>query len=67
MRLPVVLFLAVAGTVIAANSSPQKATPQGYPAPGRLIDVGGHKLHLNCSGRGSPTVILVAPIPSTGP
>jgi pimeloyl-ACP methyl ester carboxylesterase len=29
-----------------------------YPAPGRLIDVGGHQLHLNCTGSGSPTVVL---------
>ena len=26
--------------------------------PGHLIDVGGHSLHLNCRGSGSPTVIL---------
>ena len=26
--------------------------------PGRLIDVGGHKLHINCRGSGSPTVVL---------
>ena len=29
-----------------------------YPMPGRLIDVGGHKLHINCVGTGSPTVVL---------
>src|SRR5215469_8369085 len=32
-----------------------------YPAPGRLIDVGGYSLHLYCTGTsrpGSPTVIL---------
>ena len=29
-----------------------------YPAPGRLIDVGGHRLHLHCTGSGSPTVVL---------
>jgi pimeloyl-ACP methyl ester carboxylesterase len=29
-----------------------------YPAPGRLIDVGGHKLHLYEVGAGSPTVVL---------
>ena len=29
-----------------------------YPMPGRLVDVGGHKLHLNCTGTGSPTVVL---------
>lgn len=27
---------------------------------GRLIDVGGHRLHLHCSGTGTPTVVLEA-------
>src|SRR5690349_14678121 len=31
-----------------------------YPAPGQLLDVGGHRLHLLCSGKGSPPVILDA-------
>jgi pimeloyl-ACP methyl ester carboxylesterase len=31
---------------------------QSYPMPGQLIDVGGHSLHLNCTGSGSPTVVL---------
>ncbi len=26
--------------------------------PGQLFDVGGHSLHLNCTGSGSPTVVL---------
>jgi pimeloyl-ACP methyl ester carboxylesterase len=30
------------------------------PPPGRLVDIGGRKLHLNCTGSGSPTVILEA-------
>jgi pimeloyl-ACP methyl ester carboxylesterase len=29
-----------------------------YPAPGRLVDVGGYHLHLNCIGQGSPTIVL---------
>ena len=29
-----------------------------YSAPGRLMDVGGRNLHINCSGTGSPTVVL---------
>jgi len=29
-----------------------------FPAPGQLVDVGGYKLHINCMGQGSPTVIL---------
>jgi pimeloyl-ACP methyl ester carboxylesterase len=27
-------------------------------APGTLYDVGGHRLHLDCRGRGTPTVVL---------
>ena len=27
-------------------------------APGALYNVGGHRLHLNCTGSGSPTVVL---------
>jgi pimeloyl-ACP methyl ester carboxylesterase len=26
--------------------------------PGRLIDVGGHRLHLSCTGAGTPTIVL---------
>ena len=31
-----------------------------HSAPGRLVDVGGYKLHINCSGNGKATVILDA-------
>lgn len=30
----------------------------GDSAPGRLVDVGGHRLHLHCTGSGSPTVVI---------
>ncbi len=29
-----------------------------YPAPGLLIEVGGHKLHIHCEGSGYPTVVM---------
>ena len=29
-----------------------------FEMAGRLIDVGGHKLHIDCTGTGSPTVVL---------
>ncbi|WP_262514010.1 alpha/beta fold hydrolase [Agrobacterium tumefaciens] len=35
-------------------------TKAKYPPPGRLIDVGGRNIHLDCRGQGSPTVILEA-------
>lgn len=31
---------------------------RAYPAPGQLVDVGGYRLHIQCVGQGSPTVIL---------
>jgi pimeloyl-ACP methyl ester carboxylesterase len=31
------------------------ATP---PIPGKLVDLGGHELHVNCTGKGEPTVIV---------
>src|SRR5262245_38847950 len=30
------------------------------PPPGKLVDVGGHRLHIWCSGSGAPTVLLEA-------
>jgi hypothetical protein len=30
---------------------------RAYPPPGQLVDVGGHCLHINCVGTGSPTVV----------
>jgi pimeloyl-ACP methyl ester carboxylesterase len=42
-------------------ASAQTAADQAAPAPpGILVDVGGRKLHLYCTGKGSPTVILEA-------
>ena len=29
-----------------------------YPMPGRMVDVGGYRLHLNCVGEEGPTVVL---------
>jgi pimeloyl-ACP methyl ester carboxylesterase len=34
------------------------ADARAFPMPGQLVDVGGYKLHLNCTGTGSPTVVL---------
>jgi pimeloyl-ACP methyl ester carboxylesterase len=36
------------------------ADAKAYPPPGQLVDVGGHRLHINCTGTGSPTVVIEA-------
>jgi pimeloyl-ACP methyl ester carboxylesterase len=49
------LLSAVGGSYETYRETAERSS---YPMPGRLIDVGGHKLHLNCTGTGSPTVVL---------
>jgi pimeloyl-ACP methyl ester carboxylesterase len=51
----IAMNLATWGTNVA-----QQPLSAEYPPPGRLIDVGGRRLHLHCTGRGTPTVVLVA-------
>ncbi len=36
-----------------------------YPPPGRLIDVDGYRLHLDCRGQGTPTVVLESGLGTT--
>jgi pimeloyl-ACP methyl ester carboxylesterase len=54
---PVLAVLALA-SLGAVYGDLVGADDPGYPAPGRLYDVGGHRLHLDCHGHGSPTVVL---------
>jgi pimeloyl-ACP methyl ester carboxylesterase len=36
----------------------REALDRRIVAPGQLVDVGGHRLHLRCAGSGTPTVLL---------
>ncbi|MEV4097129.1 alpha/beta fold hydrolase [Streptosporangium saharense] len=58
--LAVVLLVLASGVGFAYESNAARADARKHPAPGRLIDVGGHRLHLYCTGSGSPTVVLEA-------
>ena len=40
--------------VAAALSIARPTTAQVPPPPGKMVDVGGYKLHVNCTGVGSP-------------
>lgn len=55
-ELLLVVALATAGAFYEARH--RAAEKRGYQPPGRLIDVGGYRLHLYCTGTGSPTVVL---------
>ncbi len=37
-----------------------------YPAPGRLVDIGGRRIQIDCRGNGSPTVVMEAGLEANG-
>lgn len=55
---PVFALLALAAVGGAYETYKESTDPTIADMPGRLVDVGGHKLHINCQGSGSPTVVL---------
>jgi pimeloyl-ACP methyl ester carboxylesterase len=55
---PVIVVLALASIGGGYQTLGAAADAEAYPMPGRLIDVGGHRLHLRCTGAGTPTVVL---------
>jgi pimeloyl-ACP methyl ester carboxylesterase len=55
---PVIAMLALASIGGGYQTLGAAADAEAYPMPGQLIDVGGHRLHLRCTGAGAPTVVL---------
>ncbi len=55
---PVLAVLAIAALGGGYETVRESLDAKAYPMPGQLVDVGGHRLHLDCTGTGSPTVIL---------
>ena len=56
-------FAALSGVVLQWGLS--YLTLKNADASGKLIDVGGHRLHLLCEGQGEPTVVLEAGLPGS--
>ena len=54
--LAVLLVLILAGWIYEPMA--EAADAKAYPPPGQMVDVGGYRLHLNCTGSGSPTVVI---------
>jgi pimeloyl-ACP methyl ester carboxylesterase len=56
------IFLFVAGLIFSSayQALATSADLKTYPAPGKLIEVRGHRLHIYCMGKGEPTVIMEA-------
>ena len=56
----VVLVAAAIGGGAAFNAVAGQYFFSGHTVPGKLYEVGGYKMHLYCTGEGSPTIVLDA-------
>lgn len=55
---PVIAMLVLASLGSGYETVHEAVDAAATPAQGQLIDVGGHRLYLNCTGSGSPTVVI---------
>ena len=55
-----VLIVVLSTIGMIYQTAATEADKKNFPSPGNLIDVGGFKMHIDCVGEGSPTVILEA-------
>ena len=55
---PVVAVLALAALGATYENVTLLHDQHAFPAPGKTYEVDGHRLHLDCHGRGAPTVLL---------
>jgi pimeloyl-ACP methyl ester carboxylesterase len=55
---PVFALMIFGGVGGAYETVRETQTRSTYAMPGDLVDVGGHRMHINCTGTGSPTVVL---------
>jgi pimeloyl-ACP methyl ester carboxylesterase len=56
-------FVLVIGLILSGmvyETLAEDADRRAFPAPGQLVDIGGYRLHIHCTGTGSPTVVIDA-------
>ena len=58
------VVLPVAGIVYEQLARHRAA--RDYPPRGQMVDIGGRRIHIDCRGRGSPTVIFESGLGTTG-
>lgn len=55
-----VVALVLVGAVLLLGARAKAQLRAEYPPPGQMVDVGGHRLHIQCQGEGSPRVVMEA-------
>jgi hypothetical protein len=58
-----VTLLVLAGLIFQAIGSARDA--RRFPPPGRLVNIGGHRLHIYCMGEGTPAVVMDSGFPGS--
>ncbi|MET7426127.1 alpha/beta hydrolase [Dactylosporangium sp. NPDC005555] len=64
---PVTLAMLAAGTGGLYQATTKAPDVTAGTMPGRLVDVGGYRLHISCTGIGAPTVVLLNGLGETSP
>jgi pimeloyl-ACP methyl ester carboxylesterase len=64
---PVTLVMLLAGLGGLYQVTTKAPDVTAGTMPGRLVDVGGYRLHLACTGTGTPTVVLLNGLGETSP
>jgi pimeloyl-ACP methyl ester carboxylesterase len=57
MKVAIAAILLLLPLMAAAQ---QRGGSPAFTPPGKLVDIGGYRLHLNCTGKNGPTVVLIA-------
>jgi pimeloyl-ACP methyl ester carboxylesterase len=65
LALLALVVLVIAGSAINEQLARSKAR-KDFPPKGRLVDIGGRKMQIDCRGQGSPTVILESGLDTNG-
>jgi pimeloyl-ACP methyl ester carboxylesterase len=62
MLYPLFVALVIAGVGGSYETIQEQVDRSATAMPGHLIDIGGRRLYVHCTGSGSPTVVLVSGI-----
>ncbi len=60
------LFLGLIVYLLIRESVTRGRYRAEFPPPGRMVDLGSHRIHLNCVGSGTPTVVFEADLDQYG-
>jgi pimeloyl-ACP methyl ester carboxylesterase len=62
--LALVILVILVGAIYEALG--RRSAAKRFPPPGQLVDIGGRKMHIDCRGTGSPTVVFESGLGSGG-